>query len=71
MKVYEINQKLIAPYRPLKSGRLDFVGGLNVDAFPKGVERSDLEVGIVNHRGVGHATIRGVLEFEPDVQGVV
>jgi len=46
---------------------LDFVGGLNIDALPEGVERSDPEVGIVNHRGVGHTTIGGMLEFEPDL----
>ena len=55
----------------LNSGCLDLVGGLNDDSFPKGVERPDPEVGIFNHLGVGHATIRGVLEFEPDLKGIV
>ena len=55
----------------LNSGRLDLVGGLDVDSFPKGVERPDPEVGMFNHFGVGHATILGVLEFEPDLQGIV
>lgn len=55
----------------VRSGSLDLMGRLNVDLFAEGAKGADPEVGIVNHGGVSHAAIRGVLKFKPDVEGLV
>lgn len=55
----------------VRSGSLDLMGGLHVDSFAEGVEGADPEVRMVNHGGVSHAAIPGVLKFKPDAEGLV